>query len=280
MKRLTLLALAMPAMALPTSFAQAAGPTCLGQEATIVSSDGQAVGTEGDDVIVATGDDSSFAVSGLGGDDLICVSGHLPKDVFGGGPGASGGAGHDTLQVRLSDEADYFQVHDAEDLDISMAGGFDELRIYGAAGVGRIDGGPGRAVLKLLDHQKSIRLDLEDEVMALDGVGEYQVFRFSRVYADAPRVTLDGDRRDNALVAIACKATVRGGRGDDFLVAMHPRDSTCTPRGARLLGLKGDDRLTGTPEDDVLLGGPGDDRASGRQGRDVCVAETEKGCER
>ena len=65
---------------------------------------------------------------------------------------------------------------------------------------------------------------------------------------------------------------IRGDAGRDTLVGGEGRDDV---RG----GTEGD-RLKGQAAADTLLGGPGRDRADGFQGRDRCVAERERRCER
>ena len=68
----TLVAVSLIALAAPLSTAYAADepPTCLGQSATIVGGEGQVTGTDGADVIVASG---SSTVDALGGDDVVCL---------------------------------------------------------------------------------------------------------------------------------------------------------------------------------------------------------------
>lgn len=63
---LSLLVLGAPA----ATYAADAPATCLGQTATIVGGDGLVTGTEGADVIVASG---ISTVDALGGDDLVCL---------------------------------------------------------------------------------------------------------------------------------------------------------------------------------------------------------------
>ncbi len=67
-----LLGLAAPMLAITSTAAEAAAPTCRGQAATIVGSGGSLTGTEGPDVVVTNG---ASAVSTLGGNDLVCVTG-------------------------------------------------------------------------------------------------------------------------------------------------------------------------------------------------------------
>ena len=68
----TLLVLSLVVLVGPTSTSHAAdeAPTCLGPPATIVGGAGQVTGTEGPDVIVASGNST---IDALGGDDLVCL---------------------------------------------------------------------------------------------------------------------------------------------------------------------------------------------------------------
>lgn len=86
------------------------------------------------------------------------------------------------------------------------------------------------------------------------------------------------------------KATMRGGPGDDNikgwlglnrLVGNAGNDELQgRSRSDVLLGGSGRDDLRGGNESDVLRGGGGRDTADGQNGRDRCVAERERRCER
>ena len=283
MRRLTLSFVALATLtamgsAVPSApAAHAAEPLCQGHAATIVA--GSSVeGTDGNDVIVATGANIQ-SVSGNAGDDLICLYGPLYGDGF-ELPEVSGGPGIDSLVVRGGPDRDFLAVwDDIEKLDISLGPDQDKLRMYeglGVGGTGVIKGGDGD-ILQVREFSKSVRVDLEDGVLELDGTGKYTVSGFSRISASAPRVFMAGDRRANGLMASGCRVTVQGGRGNDVLIISA---SFCDVRGARVSGQKGDDLMVGDSQNDVLLGGPGEDRARGRGGRDRCVAEMENSCER
>lgn len=90
----TLTAAALLGLALltPTAPASAAGETCRGEAATIVGTTPTLTGTEGRDVIV-TG--TSGDVAGLGGDDLICVTGGRNINLL----SVDAGPGNDTVDT-------------------------------------------------------------------------------------------------------------------------------------------------------------------------------------
>ena len=112
------------------------------------------------------------------------------------------------------------------------------------------------------------------------------------------RIRLDGRGGDDVLTTIGSAgagrnprpAVVRGGAGDDELRGGHladrlvggPGDDLARANGGDdvVFGGAGRDRLSGGKDDDTLLGGPGRDRADGQKGRDRCVAEVRRSCER
>jgi hypothetical protein len=104
---------------LPIAAAHAAPPpTCLGQPATIVSN-GNIVGTNGDDVIVGGG--NAQAIDGGAGNDVICGKG--------GDDNIRGGSGNDKIDGGGGDDKIYGE------------GGNDQ--IHGGDGNDRMDGGDG-----------------------------------------------------------------------------------------------------------------------------------------
>jgi Ca2+-binding RTX toxin-like protein len=260
--------------------ADAAQETCQGHPATIVW-DGPPGGgvhgeaTDGDDVIVANLEESMVILAG-DGDDLICVfaatDDRLQVPVV-------GGEGHDSLEVRLGDGGDMLQTIAVEDLDVTMGGGFDQVKTSQAFGTGSIDGGPDGATLHAFET-KSVTVDLVARTLSTDGdVGTYTIRRFTRVDARARRVDVTGNAKANGVQAYGCRVTIRGGAGDDVLTHIGSPANECESV-VRLLGQAGDDRLRGDVGDDVLIGGPGVDTASGGRGGDRCVAEKKRNCER
>jgi Ca2+-binding RTX toxin-like protein len=278
---LATMVMAVPIMAMPTNaVAEGLAPECQGKPATIVvpNDGGVTDGTEGDDVIVASG---LVEIRAAGGDDTICLTGHMPITALDRDYSeVDGGPGLDSLQVRASDKRDVLAVWDVDALDIRMGAGFDELHLSGAFGAGAVDGGAGGGYL-IASAVGSVEVDLVRQFVSFDGGdGVYDVRRFDDVYGGASRVRLVGDADGNVLRSSGCQVTLSGGRGADALLANAYRSRDCSVRRFRLSGLKGDDRLEGTTTKDVLIGGPGRDRAIGHGGVDRCVAEQEATCER
>jgi Ca2+-binding RTX toxin-like protein len=97
----TLLGLALLA---PTTSATAAAETCRGEAATLVGTGPTITGTEGRDVIVSG---KATTVSGLGGDDLICVA---PARVSSNVLDVDAGAGNDTVDTAGAPNSYYVTV--------------------------------------------------------------------------------------------------------------------------------------------------------------------------
>lgn len=110
-----------------------AGTRCQGEEATVVASDGVAVGTDARDVIVGTSDDD--LIRGKGGDDLICGKG--------GDDEIYGGPGDDVIVGNRGDD----QIHGNKGND-EIRGNRDDDQIRGNAGADAISGGPGNDVMR------------------------------------------------------------------------------------------------------------------------------------
>ena len=106
-------------------------PTCAGQDATIVGTEGddELTGTAKRDVIVALGGNDT--ILGLGGDDLICAA--AGRDVV------KGAAGND--QLRTDGGGDLLKGGDGN--DALRAGGGDD-RLSGGRGADALRGGGGQ----------------------------------------------------------------------------------------------------------------------------------------
>ena len=120
----------LPSLAVAASDAAVAGPSCLGQPATIVGTNAGEVlmGTPGDDVILARGgNDTIFA---RGGDDVICGGG--------GNDRIRAGAGDDTVIGNRG--ADLLWGHQGND---TLDGARGNDRIFGRLGDDDLLGGSG-----------------------------------------------------------------------------------------------------------------------------------------
>ncbi len=256
---LALAGLALVAAGLPLAAPAQAAETCQEKLVTISDLDGGTVdGTDGDDVILV-------------GPDVT----------------VNAGAGHDTVCVQGSEDADHVDIRDAEDLDVRLGGGYDTFNLYrGGAGVGEIDGGADSATVMLVPD-RSVAVDLAERTMSMDADSSYRFTGFDTVLASAKRVRLVGRSGPDHLRALAqsCHVTIDGGRGRDWLaVAPNTVDAppvTCAYRTSAVLrGQAGNDLMVGFRGNDHLLGGPGRDTAKGGLGRDACRAEVERACER
>jgi Ca2+-binding RTX toxin-like protein len=267
----------------------AARPTCFGDPATTVGTDGNDVinGTSGDDVIVGLGGDD--VINGLDGDDEIC--GGDGNDVLLGGDGffdaLSGDAGDDVIDGGSA---------------------FETFAVYGdAPGPVNVDLAAGKAT----------------------GWGNDTLTRIDVVVGSAFDDTLTGDSQPNALIGLGGNDTLNGGGGYDELTGdagndtidggagedlvyydyapngVHVNLSTGTASGwgtDRLVGVEdlhgsrfadvligdahrnwieghgGNDRVFGGAGRDTLLGQTGRDFADGGPARDRCSAEKERHC--
>ncbi len=165
--------------------------TCLGQPATIVGGPGLVMGTDGNDVILATNAD----VRALGGDDLICLTGDQ-------GNVADAGSGNDTVNAASSTK--YSVVSLGEGQDTFSGGGPGEDVVYGSAPEGLGDNGLNP-------------LDTERDVIAT-GRGDDHVFSGSvgAPNADDIRTGPGDDRID--VVGLDPTLTLDAGAGDNSAI--------------------------------------------------------------
>jgi Ca2+-binding RTX toxin-like protein len=253
----------------------ASADTCQGKPATqVATGDGAVVlGTEGEDVVVATG--RSVTVSLNGGDDTVCM---VDGVVY-------AGDGIDSLEARGTDGRDVLIAQAVERLDVDLGDGDDKLLVRRIQrGGGSIDLGPGDDFLGLL-KQRTVRADLEARQLVLDGRDPIAVSGAETVFAAARSTTLLGSDVPERLIAVgtACTIVMRGSRGADRLTVAGDEDGrnyTCPRYVRHLNGQRGSDVLKGRAQDDTLIGGPGRDAAYGGGGRDYCQAEVERSCER
>ena len=212
--------------------ATGAAPTCQGEKATLVGSDGadELLGTNKDDVIVALGGDD--VVEGRGGADLIC-----------GGMGADrldGGAGPDRLLGggdRLGDDpAGTFLIG-----DVLVGGDGDDL-LAGGRDTRKVEAHRRPDTISYADSPAGVVVDLGADPAVATGHGTDTI----RVY---PYFGVDGSPYAD---------TITGSTGDDDLNGLGGDD--------RIDGLRGADTIFG---EDVNADGGGDDDLRGGYGPDV-----------
>ena len=165
------------AIAVATPPSTAAATLCQGHPATVEGSTGTLTGTDGNDVIAATGPDVSV-VAGAG-DDLVCVIGGSVTTgpgndsvvstaaagtltyahLFGGADSYLGGAGRSSVTV---DEVSSVQV------TLGSGGGTTELFPTSTTGTGSIDFGAGPGYLYAFGDEES-RVDLAAQTVSVDG---------------------------------------------------------------------------------------------------------------
>lgn len=179
----------------------------------------------------------------------------------------------------------------------NLGGGSDEVEFTNFAG--HVRGGAGLDRLSVRRYISSdvpvdplgmrVRLGLGRGHLRFDEVQQdYSVSGIENGSVEGFRYSfLRGDERANELrVTPDCRAWVFGGKGDDVVTSANAPDcasSLPAPtsfRGVRAYGGPGDDVLTGGRAPDTLVGDQGTDRVDGRRGKDACVAEVTRHCER
>jgi Ca2+-binding RTX toxin-like protein len=292
-----------------TATAQTPIPTCGGETATLVGTEGPDVltGTEGSDVIVALGGDDLVNGGGEGlGVDLICGGEGNDTLNAGGGLAAalSGDGGDDTLApgTTVLSLAFYFDSPGPVTVDLAAGtgtgwGNDTFLRLTGAVGSQHddvlsgsargdyLDGQGGNDQLRALAGSDVVDGDAGDDL--LDGgtgrdtlqygaPGRARIDLGTRVATGWGRdrlVSLEdavGSRFADVIRGNGAANRLDGGRGDDAISGLAGNDT--------VLGNVGNDRLAGGAGADRLDGGAGRDQADGGTGRDRCVAERKKRC--
>jgi hypothetical protein len=270
-----------------------AASVCQGRPATIEGSTGMLTGTDGDDVIVSTGADTT--VAGLGGNDLICVVGGTVAAGLGDDAVVSNAApgvlttvglvaGHDTYADVGAGRSDVI-VDDITSFDVTLgaAGGIVELNPVETPGSGTVDFGPTPGLLYAFGLERS-RVDLAKQTVHVDGLLAVTTVNLRHATATGCRVRMRGDDNDNVLDAYGRNIVVAGGDGRDRLSRIGNGFDLDLPRCGSyrsvFRGQGGPDSMSGRSGPDRLLGGPGRDRADGQGGPDVCRAEVKRQCER
>jgi hypothetical protein len=281
------------ALALSTPFAPtyAAVAVCQGQAATIEGAAGTITGTEGDDVIVATG--PAVTVQALGGNDLICVvgggvfTGSGDDSVVSTASGTLTSAylvgGSDTYVGGAS--SSHVVVDEISSFHVTMGGGFGTLDLYPTStpGTGTVDFGRSAGFLHAFG-EKTSAVDLAAQTASVDGLLHVTMVGLHSATATGCTVRMKGDDLDNVLNAYGHDVVVSGGAGPDRMSRVgNGFDLDLPPCGryrSVFRGQAGSDRLAGRLGDDVLIGGPGRDIANGAGGVDTCRAEKRTNCER
>jgi Ca2+-binding RTX toxin-like protein len=282
----------VPSGLLGVSPARAVAAVCQGQPATIEGSNVLITGTEGNDVIVATG--PGAGVEALGGNDLICMEGgwvfpgpgdDSVVDTAPAGAGTYAGlyGGNDSYTNVGAGRSDVI-VRDVTSVHVSLGagGGVVELGPTSTPGTGTIDFGAGGYLY--VWGEKEARVDLAAQTAGIDGVLTLTTVGRYNATATGCRVRMTGDNGKNTFDAYGADIVVTGGGGRDrlrrvgngFDVDLPP----CHHFKSVFKGQGGPDRLSGRNSDDVLLGGRGYDVAEGSGGNDRCQAEVRRHCER
>jgi hypothetical protein len=140
MRIATLVAVSLVVLTAPVSKSYAADepPTCLGQSATIVGGDGLVTGTDGADVIVASG---ISTVDALGGDDLVCLEmGSVVLGASEESPVAKVNAGPGDDVVSSENLDAWSTPQDGQGWEVTVALGTGEDRFLGGPGVDMVYG--------------------------------------------------------------------------------------------------------------------------------------------
>jgi Ca2+-binding RTX toxin-like protein len=291
---LAALLLSMVAVAAPVPASYAAS-SCQGLPATIESSSGTVMGTEGNDVIVATG--PSVAVYAQGGNDLVCVVGGKVSTGDGDDSVLSTAPARGFTEVTLDGGDDAYinaragrsRVYVSEvtgvHVDLGPGGGDVWLDPTSTPGTGSVDFGPEEGHLFAFGESEA-HVDLEHHRAGVDNLLNIRVDNVYDASARGIQVRMTGNAFKNDLAAYGCDVVIRGGDGRDILHKIGGGSDrgvlSCTKRHFRSLlkGGAGPDRLSGRASDDVLIGGTGHDVANGAGGVDTCRTEVRKNCER
>ncbi len=174
---------------------------------------------------------------------------------------------------------------------VAMGGGNDTVGPTDQPAAARLSFGPGLDRLDMVDS--TCRTDLTIDLGARAyrcGSARAAVTGLERAVVVGVRGRVVGSSASESLEVSLCRGSVSTGGGRDQVLLLEPAAylgpdlrPQCRGTARRPVvvdGGGGRDRLVGSRLGDVLLGGPGRDLARGKGGRDRCVAERERGCER
>jgi Ca2+-binding RTX toxin-like protein len=291
-------ALASTAVLVVGASASTPWPTCLGEPATIVGTQGNdtITGTSGDDVIAALGGDDVITSGGSSDMDLICAGDGndtvivtSSADTFDfGGAVVSGDAGDDRIQAPRDTLvwADYETSPEPVTANLSTgteSGWGNDTLVRVAA----VDGSPYDDVLTGSAGMNGLYGEAGNDT--LNGLGGTDFLGGGpgddKIDGGAGRDWLDYYDAPASVHVSLAKGTAGGGAGTDTFRSIEEvygsryADTLVGSPGANdLYGAGGNDRLYGGNGKDMLIGGKGKDRADGGPARDVCRAERIVNC--
>lgn len=284
---------------LSTPGATAAAQMCRGEAATIVGTDRELMGTDGDDVIVT---EAAEIIDSGAGNDLVCVTAGSDRPMV----TVDAGPGDDLVDTTLTTSQTTTLLHTGRDVLVGGPGtdsvwslGFDDRHSTGggkdtvfiqadrehlSAERGQYAGGPGRDLLMVMSGDFDLVVDLGSGTVAVGDAADNPVASFTSFqdsFVSASTAVLRGDAESNRLTITGCRMKVVGRERSDRVRYVYPElyEYGCKP-SVTAHGGPGRDVLAGSKGRDVLLGGPGLDRADGRAGSDRCRAEWMRSCER
>ncbi len=254
-------------------------PTCFGQVATLVGTEGDdtLVGTSGVDIIVGLG--GNDFLKGRGGNDLLC-----------------GGAGDDELRGDSGDD----QLDGGSDDDLLRGGGGND-DLQGGAGNDNCRGDNGSDTASDCETTNSVengggggnqapsfaspgnQISSEGDNISLtlnasDPDGDPLAFSASGLPSnlglDSATGTISGVLATGSAGTYSIDVTVSDGVDSDsgsfaWTVVAPGELPTCFGQPATLIGTDGDDSLVGTSGVDVIVGLGGNDFIKGRGGNDL-----------
>jgi Ca2+-binding RTX toxin-like protein len=272
-------------------------PTCLGEPATIVGTDGNdtIAGTSGDDVIASLGGDDVITSGGSSDTDLIC--GGDGNDTLMATPGGdsffdwavmSGDAGDDRIQGNEDTftEVDYEDSPEPVTVDLGAATesgwGNDTL-----VRVDFVDGSQYNDVLTGSNYFNGLYGNAgDDTISGLGGVDDLGGGAgVNSIDGGSGSDWLDYWDAPSGVHADLAKGTAGSGWGTDSFRSIENiygskhADTFVGNAGRNVInGNKGNDRLYGGKGRDFLDGQSGKDRADGGPARDQCRAEKKIHC--